>query len=555
MAFGSVARRALSLLEAPTAARVGRDGVALLSPQQLRGLSFRLVVFCDLAEGGFPPRPAPDPVLLDRERQAVATACGARLPDSAELPAEHDALFALALGAATERLDLMYPRLDSSTGRPRLPSRALLGLARELTGGPVRFEQLDTDGSCGGVVRRVAAGLGEPVDLRDLDLEVLLGATAPHTNRPAWLDTYAREVLGTGRTERGAAAADGRRRAALGPYDGVLSPANAAQAAAAVFTAPLSPSALQSYLSCPFAFYLRYILGLQVPDDPDETLSIEPVDLGSLAHEILQGAYAAAVQAGRVSAEGVLAGLDEVARDAFARAEARGLTGFPLSWRVLSEELLADLRHVVVTDPCWADGPPPARFEWSFGGSVTEGTPAAGGAPAIGGTRADGAAPAIGGTRADGATAAPQLLVGERLVRFRGRVDRVDASPDGRRVRLVDYKTGRGASEAERVAAGHDVQLPVYVLALLAAGERVPDSLVAEYRMVRRRSGFRTVALEAAEVREALAATLGVAVGGIDAGLFPRWPQRACDYCDAAASCGADRIAFLPSAATPGCRA
>jgi len=525
-AFAAVARRALSLLETPTTARVGRDGVGVLSPQQLRGLSFRLLVFCDLAEGGFPSRPTPDPVLLDGERQAVAVACGARLPDSAELPAEHDALFALALGAATERLELLYPRLDSSTGRPRLPSRALLGLARELAGGPVRFEQLDAHGELGGVVHRVGAGLGEPVDLRDFDLERLARATAPRVTRPAWLGAYAAEVLGAGRTERAASAAYGRRRAALGPYDGSLSGANAARAAAAVFAAPLSPSALQSYLSCPFAFYLRYVLGLRVPDDPDEALSIEPVDLGSLAHEILQGAYAAAVQSGDVSAERVLAELDQVAGTAFARAEARGLTGFPLAWRVQSDELLVDLRHVVAADPCWADGLAPARFEWSFGGLTAAGPAAA---------------------------APPELLVGERVVRFRGRIDRIDASPDGRRVRLVDYKTGRGAAEVQRVRDGHDVQLPVYVLALLAAGERVPDSLVAEYRMVRRSSGFRSVPLDAADddVRSTLAATLAVAVGGIDAGLFPRWPQRACDYCDASASCGADAIAFRRKRADP----
>jgi ATP-dependent helicase/nuclease subunit B len=540
-AFAQVARRALSLLETPSAARVGRDGVAVLSPQQVRGLSFRLVVFCDLAEGGFPPRPTPDPVLLDGERRAVAAACGARLPDSAELPAEHDALFALARGAATERLELLYPRLDSSTGRPRLPSRALLGVARELSGGPVRFEQLDADGELGGVVRRVGAGLGEPVDLRDFDLATLKGATAPRIRRPAWLAAYAVAVLGAGRTERGALVAASARHAALGPYDGILSGTNAARAATALFATPLSPSALQSYLSCPFAFYLRYVLGLQVPDDPDETLSIEPVDLGSLAHEILQGAYAAAVEAADVCAERVLAELEQVANVAFARAEARGLTGFPLSWRVLSNELLADLRHVVATDPCWTAGPPPARFEWSFGGLTGAGAPAAGALPP-----AAAASPDRPATPTDRPPASPELLVAGRLVRFRGRIDRIDASPDGRRVRLVDYKTGRGAAEVERVRDGHDVQLPVYVLALLAAGERVPDSLVAEYRMVRRSSGFRSVPLDAAtdDVRDTLTATLAVAVSGIEAGVFPRWPQRACDYCDAAASCGADAIAF-----------
>ena len=536
--FGAVARRVLTSLESATDRRVGRDGVAVLSPQQLRGLAFRVVVFCDLAEGGFPPRPAPDPVLPDRERDRIATACGARLPGSADLSAEHDALFALARDATVERFVALYPRLDSSTGRPRLPSRALLGLSRELAARPVAFEELDCDGGLGGLVRRVAGGRGEPVDLRDLDLSVLSagrgrwglssdeGGVSGALNASVRLgepDAYAGAVLGAARAERGAAAAAGRRRPTLGPYDGVLSAGHATQAAAAVLAGPISPSALEKYLSCPFAFYLRYVLGLEVPDEPEDALSIEPVDLGSLAHEILQGAYAAAA-GDEPSAAAVLTALDGVAAAAFARAEARGLTGFPLSWQVVADALLADLRHVVEVDPCWQDGLAPAQFEWWFGGEASKPGLSAG----------------------DGAVAAaPELRIGERVVRFHGRVDRIDRGADGRTVRLVDYKTGKGANEAGRVRQGRDVQLPVYVLALLAGG-RAPEQVVAEYRMVRRASGFKTVPLsgEPGEISARLATTLGVALAGIESGLYPRWPAYDCKYCDHAERCGADSIAF-----------
>jgi hypothetical protein len=276
-----------------------------------------------------------------------------------------------------------------------------------------------------------------------------------------------------------------------------------------------------------------------VPDDPDESLSIEPVDLGSLAHEILQGAYAAALS-GDSSAAGVLAALDGVAAAAFARAEARGLTGFPLSWRVLADGLLADLRHVVETDPCWHDGLVPAQFEWWFGGDAT-------------GRAAGNAA---GNATGDGGAPPPELQVGDRVLRFHGRIDRIDRSADGRAVRLVDYKTGKGANEAGRVRQGLDVQLPVYVLALLAGGE-APEQIVAEYRLVRRRSGFKTLPLsgDTGTIREQLAATLEVALAGIEGGLFPRWPARECEYCDAADSCGADRIAFAVKRRDPRLRA
>jgi ATP-dependent helicase/nuclease subunit B len=288
-----------------------------------------------------------------------------------------------------------------------------------------------------------------------------------------------------------------------------------------VFAEPVSPSAFESYLSCPFAFYLRYVLGLRVPDEPDEALAIEPVDLGQVVHEILQGAYAAAAAGGAPTRELALAGLDEVAPQVFARAEARGLTGFPLSWRVVADELLADLRRVVSTDPCWDDGVLPQAFEWSFGG--------------------------------DEATL-PELQVGRRLVRFRGRIDRVDESADGGRVRLVDYKTGKGKTEADRVGAGHDVQLPVYVLALLAARRGRAAEVGAEYRMVRRQGGFKSEPLpgDPDEVREGLRATLAVAVAGIDEGFYPRLPDpQRCRFCDSADACGADRIAFAAKADDP----
>ena len=240
-----------------------------------------------------------------------------------------------------------------------------------------------------------------------------------------------------------------------------------------------------------------------------------------MVHEILRAAYDAAVGSDEPGVDLAIAALDHAAAAAFERAEAHGLTGFPLAWRVLRHELLADLRHVVQTDPCWRDGLPPVRCEWSFGG----GTPGAGDPDIV-----------------------PALVVGGRTVRFRGRVDRVDASADGRRVRLVDYKTGAGTTEAERIDQGRDVQLAVYVLAALAAAERGPDTIAAEYRMVRRGAGFKVLPLEPDPdaVRAGLAATLAVAVSGIAAGLYPRWHDyRRCRFCDAADRCGVDRFAFV----------
>ena len=96
--------------------RVGRDGVAVLTPLEMRGLSFHTVVFTGLAEGGFPARGRPDPILGDGERRRVAEArwaCGCRWPSSAT--PSRCSLFAFACEAARERLVLLAPRTDAAT--------------------------------------------------------------------------------------------------------------------------------------------------------------------------------------------------------------------------------------------------------------------------------------------------------------------------------------------------------------------------------------------------------------------------------------------------------
>jgi hypothetical protein len=67
----------------------------------------------------------------------------------------------------------------------------------------------------------------------------------------------------------------------------------------------------------------------------------------------------------------------------------------------------------------------------------------------------------------------PYTLPDGTTLRFRGQVDRIDRSPDGQRVRVIDYKTGRARGTApDRLARGTALQLAIYRLAaeaLLAA--------------------------------------------------------------------------------------
>ena len=53
---------------------------------------------------------------------------------------------------------------------------------------------------------------------------------------------------------------------------------------------PISPTAFELYLRCPFKYYSRYLLGIEEEEEVDEQLS--PLERGRILHEVLQEAFA-----------------------------------------------------------------------------------------------------------------------------------------------------------------------------------------------------------------------------------------------------------------------
>ncbi|HEY0251510.1 MAG TPA: hypothetical protein VGC41_08280, partial [Kofleriaceae bacterium] len=101
---------------------VARYGALLVAPiEAARGRSFDLVFVPGLAERMFPQKLTEDPLLLDSDRTKL-------LDDALGLERREDRLaeerlaLRLAIGAATERVVLSYPRIDLEQGRPRVPS-------------------------------------------------------------------------------------------------------------------------------------------------------------------------------------------------------------------------------------------------------------------------------------------------------------------------------------------------------------------------------------------------------------------------------------------------
>ena len=491
--------------------RVGRDGVAVVTPLELRGLRFHTVVFTGLAEGGFPARGRPDPVLGDAERRRLGEALGARLPLAEQRDAESTLLFAFACEAARERLVLLAPRGDAASGRPRLPSRLLLRLASLAAGHPVGLDELLGGEPLRTVWRRVAGGppyadaTAVWVDARERDAAALL-ALAPRSRATA--RSYLAALLPEpGAATRRLAQWHAGRSPEPGAWDGLLGDeARAALAARHPFVAEVHPTRLERYVGCPFAFFLRDVLGLQAPEEPGDSLEIDAREFGTLAHDILQRAYEAVI-AGDLDREAALAAVVSAWEEACAEAERRGVTGAAVAWEVRRAVLLEDLLESVRRDQVFArDGERPVAVEWRFGEAA--GRPVALDVP------------------------------GGRRVRFAGRLDRIDAV--GRGARVIDYKTGAGRTEEERIKAGLSVQLPVYQLAVRQAGGEHYDQVASLYRLVTRRGGFEDLPLPGDEAAAAaqLRALVAEAMTLIDAGLFPRTSKAGCDYCDLGYACG-----------------
>lgn len=491
--------------------RVGRDGVAVLTPLEVRGLSFHTVVFTALAEGGFPARGRPDPLLGDVERRRIGAALGVRLPLAEQRDAEALLLFAFACEAARERLVLLASRSSAADGRPRLPSRLLLRLASCAAGRPVGMDEFLDGEPLRSVWHRLA---GSPaysddavwVDERERDVALLLALGA--AGRRGTARSYTAEVLGDAEAARRRLGAWRSSRSPVpSSWDGLLgTPARTALAATHPFDGEMHPTRLERYVSCPFSFLLRDVFGLQVPDEPGDALEMDAREFGTLAHDILQRAYEQVI-AGDLRRDAARAAVRAAWETCCAEAEGRGVTGAALSWEVRRELLLEDLLETVRIDPVFSDpGSRPVAVEWRFGEAM-------------------------------GRPVAVDLPLG-RSVRFAGRLDRVDETPSGARV--IDYKSGAGATERNRIKEGLSVQLPVYRLALRQAGDKDYDTITCLYRLVTRRGGFEDLHLpqseEASEDRLRDLVTSSVAL--VDAGLFPRSTRERCDYCDVRYACG-----------------
>lgn len=289
-----------------------------------------------------------------------------------------------------------------------------------------------------------------------------------------------------------------------GPHDGLI---GKTAAAAKILRHGLSPSALDDLAACPFMFFSKRLLRLPEGDDAGGQGDVSARELGTLYHEALRDFYA---QSGTP--------LAEVAQAVFSPDLWRALGLYPVLWEAVRQKAMARLERLVWLDQgrLEAEGLFPARFEEALAGQTG-------------------------------------------ALSLRGRLDRVDLSKDGKRARVIDYKTRYGDErQPKKVLKLSSTQPAVYLELLLGADwyKGGPEGVAGvEYLNIEddtetTGNDWRQT-LEGDDwrgARENLKAALETLRGFLEKGEFPMAPEEGfgghCSYCSYAAVC---RKAHLPA--------
>lgn len=193
-----------------------------------------------------------------------------------------------------------------------------------------------------------------------------------------------------------------------------------------------TPSELETYLLCPFRFYIQFFLRLE----PEVRWEVEmtPAETGRILHKILerflQGMES---EKDRKILEDQMIRLMEEEIEIF-KSDRPNLSLVLLERhkKRISRTLLSFLENLLFegTHPRSLK---PRYLEWSFGKNT------------------------------------PPLEIqnlGGKPIRICGRVDRIDIDPIQKRFLVIDYKTGSNKVNGHQIRSGESLQLPIYILAI-----------------------------------------------------------------------------------------
>nr|WP_246305992.1 PD-(D/E)XK nuclease family protein [Allobranchiibius huperziae] len=272
----------------------------------------------------------------------------------------------------------------------------------------------------------------------------------------------------------------------------------------------VSPTALESFAVCPYAYFVQRILGVRPVEEPEDVFEVSPAEVGTFIHRCFDSLIAEAAEQDTLPGYGEpwtsqqRARMQIIVGEEGQRLVASGHAGHPLMWERRLIEIRRQLDDMLTDDERW---------------------------------RAEHGARIVGSEVRFGFDDAPPMelaLGGGDVVRMRGSADLVMETETGALI-VVDIKTGsptkfEDISTANPVVGGTKLQLPAYAHAVRAKYGDPSSEVEALYWFHSPRAKKR-IALELTEdVQAQYVNAVERLATAINSGIFPPRPPEKADY-------------------------
>ena len=406
-------------------------GHAFAVPLERAGYTHRKHLYIlGMDEGSFPGRGIEDPVLLDDERHQLGLDLPLHRPRPGERVWQAERALMMAPGTAT----LMTRRSSLESGSEFFPSAF--------------FQQVEK-AALNGADPDPPRPFLPPIPAESLDRGELMLTSRAHAGYGSAVEQAAPWLVAGRHAQRQ------RQGPAFTRFDGrleqatpELNPGNG--------RILLSASRLEALVRCPYSYFLKYVLHVDVPErreEEDAMAWLNPLDFGSLLHDLLCDFMQALTDGNELPAARHIPALQALARE---RTEAqKDVTPVTHEAAYRADvERLEQAAEIFLNVEERQQNTQPVGFEVSFG---------------------------FGQSGAlDSAEPVSVRLTEEVALRLRGRIDRVDRVEGG--YAIWDYKSGSahgyGASELSRAGSYLQWALYAYVLDEILARKGEPDRVV-----------------------------------------------------------------------------
>ena len=505
---------AMFVLRQPSSSVSGLGSGVLVAPlHDSLGCVFKHIHVLGMSEGNYPSPISSDPLLSDEDRARLDPS-GETLPSGLQRLALRRREFELALETSRSRR-FYWNQWEVGNNNTSHPSQWYLEELRKELGDPqVQIQDLLDDPSryveVVDPISKTDANDGAVGEAYEIDLRLAaasrLGSVLDH-------DVVNRNAVDALRMLKS------RASDAFTEYDG-----NVDGLPGFFDDRVVSATSFQRYGECPFKFFLAEVLGVEESIELEDELTLTPLSIGNIVHEILERFASNRDSSSDLDEQRRV--LSEVAEKVFSEFKRDQIFANSKIYELETRRIDRDLvRWLEAEAGILGEIPDETFAEWRFG---------------FEGLKVVKLDTAIGNS-----------------IRFRGVVDRIDVSRNGKHAKVIDYKTGSSSYftdvESDGTARGTKLQLALYSLAARQMMPSVED--VEAFFWFVFGTGATTIRpmakLEGDKAIKALERVADVVSKGVQHGNFPARPGsrqsqvrswhncRQCSYTD---SCTVDRL-------------